>query len=260
VRPRVRAAITSYTIRAYRGTALVKTVTASGSARSVVVPGLANGSAHTFVVYVTNAAGSSPASARSAAVTPRAKPGAPVLGAVSAGNGSAVIRWSAPNDGGSAMRSYVFRVYRGATVVKTATLSATARSVTVTGLANGMTHTFTVTATNALGAGPASAIGTVTPRTVPGAARDVVAVAGDASATVHWPAPASDGGSPVTGYVVRAYQGTTHVQVVSVAGDPSSVVVTGLTNGVGYTFTVTASNAAGSGTASVRTAAVTPLA
>jgi hypothetical protein len=254
------AAITGYTIRAYRGTTLVKTVTASGAARSVVVPGLANGSAHTFVVYAANAAGSSPASARSVAVTPRAKPASPALGAVSPGNGSAVIRWSAPNDGGSVIRSYVVRVYRDGTVVKTATLAATARSVTVTGLANGVAYTFTVTAANALGAGPASATGTVTPRTVPGAARDVVAVAGDASATVQWAAPASDGGSPVTGYVVRAYQGTTQVQVVTVAGDASSALVTGLTNGVAYTFTVTAINAAGSGTASVRTAAVTPLA
>ena len=254
------ATITSYTIRAYKGTTLVKTVTASGAARAVVVPGLANGSAHTFVVYATNAAGSSPASARSVAVVPRAKPGAPALGAVTPGNGSAVIRWSSANDGGSAIRSYVVRVYRGTTVVKTATLAATARAVTVTGLANGVVHTFTVTATNALGAGPASATGTVTPRTVPGAARDVVAVAGDASATVQWTAPASDGGSPVTGFVVRAYQGTTQVQVVTVAGDASGAVVTGLTNGVAYTFAVTATNAAGSGPASARSAAVTPLA
>jgi hypothetical protein len=59
---------------------------------------------------------------------------------------------------------------------------------------------------------------------------------------------------------VRVYQGTTQVWAVTVAGDASGAVVTGLTNGVAYKLTVTATNAAGAGPASARSAAVTPLA
>jgi hypothetical protein len=258
------AAITGYTVRAYRGTALVTTVTAARTATSVTVPGLLNGHAHTFAVYATNAAGTSPLSARSGAVVPRAVPGAPVLGTVSPGNGSAVIRWAGPSsNGGSPVRNYVVRVYRDGTQVKSATLAATARAATVTGLANGVTHTVTVTATNALGAGPASATGTVVPRTVPGAPTGVVVTpgAGSGAVTVQWAAPASNGGSTITSYMVQAYRGATLVKSISyVLFTDTTLVFDGLTNGVAYTFTVSASNAAGSGPTSARTAPVTPLA
>ena len=62
-----------------------------------------------------------------------------------------------------------------------------ATSVTVSGLTNGTTYTFTVAATNAVGTGPASAASNaVTPTgpTVPGAPTGVSAVAGNGSATV----------------------------------------------------------------------------
>lgn len=43
--------------------------------------------------------------------------------------------------------------------------------------------------------------------TVPGAPTGVSAVAGNASATVSWSAPGSDGGSPITGYTVTSSPG-----------------------------------------------------
>ena len=71
------------------------------------------------------------------------------------------------------------------------------------------------------------------------------------SAKVSWTAPASDGGSAITGYTVTPYIGATAQTPVQVAGDRRRrTTVTGLTNGTAYTFKVTATNAVGTGPAS----------
>jgi hypothetical protein len=63
----------------------------------------------------------------------------------------------------------------------------------------------------------------------PGAPTGVTAVAGRRSAAVSWTAPADDGGAPITGYVVRAYQqGTTVVLAETLPGDATTVVFVGL--------------------------------
>ena len=86
-------------------------------------------------------------------------------------------------------------------------------SDTVTGLTNGTAYTFTVAAINSVGTGPASAASnSVTPtdprHTVPGAPTIGTATAGNASATVTWTAPASNGGSAITGYVITPSSGS----------------------------------------------------
>jgi hypothetical protein len=58
-------------IKVYQGTRGVKSVTASGSARSLLVKGLKNGASYSFTVAAQNSLGPGPASARSAAVTTR---------------------------------------------------------------------------------------------------------------------------------------------------------------------------------------------
>ena len=96
----------------------------------------------------------------------------------------------------------------------------------------------------------------------PGAPSDASATAGDASAVVTWTAPGSDGGSAITSYTVTPYAGSEAQEPVEVSGSPpeTSTPVSGLTNGTSYTFTVSATNANGTGPHSAPSSPVTPSA
>ena len=130
--------------------------------------------------------------------------------------------------------------------------------LTVTGLTDGSPYTFTVTATNGVGTGPASvAFDSGDPdaaATVPGAPTGVNATPGDGQATVSWTAPTSNGGSAITGYTVTSSPGGF---TATTAGATSAAVI-GLTDGTSYTFTVTATNTVGTGPASAPSTSVTP--
>ena len=84
---------------------------------------------------------------------------------------------------------------------------------------------------------------------------NVVATAGDAQATVRWSAPASDGGAPITGFLVLVLQSD---RVVKTGPDVTVATVNGLVNGKSYEFAVIAINAVGEGIASEPSAAVVP--
>lgn len=71
------------------------------------------------------------------------------------------------------------------------------------------------------------------------------ATAGNAQASVAFTAPSSNGGSTITGYTV-----TSSPSGITGTGSASPITVTGLTNGTAYTFTVTATNAVGTSSAS----------
>jgi len=88
----------------------------------------------------------------------------------------------------------------------------------------------------------------------PAAATNVSATAGNGQATVSFTAPSFTGGEPITGYTVTSNPGG-----LTATGTVSSITVTGLTNGTSYTFTVTATNSAGTGLASAPSNAVIPL-
>jgi hypothetical protein len=166
------------------------------------------------------------------------------------------VTWTAPTaSGGAAITGYrVTSSPGGRTCTTTSGLSCT-----VTGLEPGTSYTFTVEAENSYGFSLASdaSSSVTTPTTVPGAPTGVSATdAANGQSVVSWTAPADTGGTSITGYTVTSSGG----QTCSWTTGDLSCTVTGLTNGTSYAFTVTATNARGTGSASSASNSVTPVA
>ncbi|WP_163859571.1 fibronectin type III domain-containing protein [Paenibacillus elgii] len=140
----------------------------------------------------------------------------------------------------------------------------TVNTYTVTGLMNYMSYAFAVKAFNTKGASDFSdeviAIPAADPvSSVPSAPLKVIAEAGDGQAKVSFHAPENDGGSPILSYTVTGWVNGTATPITK-SGDSSPIIVTGLTNGTTYTFTVEATNKIGNSVPSAPSNPVTPKA
>ena len=100
----------------------------------------------------------------------------------------------------------------------------------------------------------------------PGPCSSIVATpTGPTSASVSFVPPTSDGGSAITGYIVTATstpsapaKRKTTAAIITVSGTSSPIVVTGLSLGINYIFTVLATNAVGPSPTISTTTTVTP--
>ncbi|MBZ5491825.1 MAG: fibronectin type III domain-containing protein [Acidobacteriia bacterium] len=196
-------------------------------------------------------------------------PSTPINVKATASDGQATVSWTELS-GGGAVTSYTVHnsfASNGITVpdvivAPPAGSTVPPTSALITGLINGVTYQFEVSAANDIGVSPFSLpSNSVTPHaiTVPGAPTAVTANAGNAQAGVSWTAPADDGGSPITSYTVTALVGGIATGTpVTVAAPATSAVVAGLTNGTTYTFIVHATNGIGSGPDSALSNGVTP--
>lgn len=240
--------ITRYTVTASPGGQ-----TCTTTSLSCVLTGLPRTASFTATIIATNAVGNSPSAGVGPLTTPGDLPGSVLNPTAVAGNAQATVSWSPPADnGGSPVTGYTVVSSPGGQSCST----SGALSCTVTSLTNGVTYTFKVTATTAFGTGPAGVSNAVTPSTVPSAPVAPLAVAGNGQATITWSLPTSNGGSPITGYLVTSSPGSLTCATTS----QLSCTVTGLTNGTPVVFTVSASNVNGSGPPSLASTAVTPVA
>ena len=207
------------------------------------------------VTFAAVLGGSALSASAALAVSPTA-PLAPVGLTAVPSNTVVTLNWTAPADGGSAILGY--NVYEATSpggenysMPANGNVLVNGTNAVVTGLTTGKTFYFTVTAVNGVGISPASNEAWAIPGgTAPGAPTAVTVSPGNASATVSWTPPLNQGGSPITGYKITAADSTQSGnggQTCSWTTGPLSCVVTGLTNGDTYTFTVTATNAVGNG-------------
>ena len=236
--------------RSYKVTASPGGANNTGTTSPIIVTGLANGTAYTFTVTASNDFGTSDPSSASNSVTPSTIPGAPTIGTATRGNAQVSVTFTAPaSNGGSAITSYTATSSPGGI-----TATGTSSPIVVTGLTNGTAYTFKVHATNVNGAGPqSSSSNSATPATVPGAPTIGIAYAGTGSATVNFTAPTSNGGAAITSYTVVSSPGG-----LTGTGTGSPIVVSGLSNGTSYTFTVRANNAVGNGAYSAASNSIVP--
>jgi hypothetical protein len=186
---------------------------------------------------------------------PIGKPSAPGNVAAAAGDGQVRLSWNKANDGGTKILKYIVEGNG-----QTFEVGANQRSLTVTGLVNGQSYTFTVKAVNAKGAGPVRKSNAVVPtRDVPDAPLNVKAAAKpDGTVDVSWD-PANAQGRKIVRYEVTAVEAGAGQLVGSPAANTLSVKTGVLDYGKQYAFTVVAINDLGAGSkASVASATVVP--
>lgn len=217
-------------VQGYTVTANPGGESATGTGSPVTVFGLTNGVSYTFTVSATNTLGVSAPSAASNAVTPKASqyilftnPGTQQFGSSPTLNATTSLGLTVSFASQSPEVCTITSAGRLTFVTAgTCTIQASQPGNDAVAAAASVAHSFAV----APRVPTAPVVGTVTP--------------GDRQVTVAFSPPLSNGGSAITHYTVTSRAGG-H----SATGTTSPIIVSGLTNGTVYQFSVTATNAAG---------------
>ncbi|MGA2835350.1 MAG: fibronectin type III domain-containing protein [Acidimicrobiales bacterium] len=228
---------------------------APGPTTTCTFAGLRNGTTFDVEVRATNGTTRSPYSTP-VTVDP-GTPDAPSGVQATIATGQSTVSFDAPDDNRFPITGYTVTATdatdpaNGGQVV-----TGSSSPITVTGLTDGDSYTFTVVATNKVGTGaPSAPTGAVVPVPVPGTPTDVTAVGGAGQATVSFTPPAGLAESFTATATDTSNAGDGGE---SATGSSSPITVTGLTGGDSYTFTVTADNGPVEGAPSVPSAPVVP--
>ena len=229
----------------------------SSSSMYVSVMGLTNGAMYTCSAYITSLDSDmvttlSSGTAGSNSFMPMmpmmmTPPSAPRHVGASPGDGQSTVHWTAPaTSGTSAVGAYVVTPYIGFAAQAPQTFNSTATTQVVTGLTNGTTYRFRVSAASMDGTGPMSGVSNKVVAGAPAAPTAVTLTkVGKSSIRVSFTAPAGNG-AKITSYNATCLSTNGGVGKTKI-GKASPIVVGGLTPGKAYFCTVVASNSRGSG-------------
>ncbi|MDE2282722.1 MAG: fibronectin type III domain-containing protein [Actinomycetales bacterium] len=229
---------------------------------------LTNGHTYYFLVIAEMKGGGTNTSTIVVA-TPVGAPPAPTHVTSQVRSSSALVTFATPSgDGGDPILAFQVTSTPGARHCSVATTPAqrvevprpgTVFSCVVRGLRNGLRYRFSVRARSRAGWSRPSALSTpAQPGRRPSAPSAVTAVPQDQSAIVSWH-PSFGGGAAITRYTVTSSPGGLTCVASGTTGPATTCTVTGLTNSIPYTFSVTATNAVGTSAPSSPSAPTTPL-
>jgi len=216
----------------------------------IIINDLVNGRLYSIRVRATNIKGAGFAS-QAVSVTPRKAPDAPHIAAVTPGDSSLSITFTAPNDNGSPITKYAYSINNGATYTELPPESVNSPIVR-SSLINGKNYTVKVKAYNEAGFGTPSTGYIVAPAGPAYAPSLTTLIPGNGSLTLAFNAPTNNGGSAVVGYQY------------SLNGDPfiasarlaNSITIPGLVNGRSYSVTLRAITSYGPGATSLALSAI----
>ncbi|MGO8673987.1 MAG: choice-of-anchor tandem repeat GloVer-containing protein [Capsulimonadaceae bacterium] len=198
-----------------------------------------------YKVAAVDSSGTSALSTEAAATPEPPIPPTPTGLVATAGNALVVLSWN----GASVWNNSVVDVYRstvsgdeGSNPIALTTLYVT--SYTDTGLTNGVTYYYTVSASNAGGTSAQSSEESATPvLPIPPTPTGLAATAGNAQVSLSWNATSLSNTIDIYRSTASGAEGST--PVCSIPSTNTSYTNVGLTNGVKYYFTIAQSNASG---------------
>ncbi|MDQ3259012.1 MAG: fibronectin type III domain-containing protein, partial [Acidobacteriota bacterium] len=256
--PRNASVTLSWAASAGATTYNVKRSSASGGPHATIATGvtttsysntgLANGTTYYYVVSAVNANGESDNSAEASA-TPLAPPAAPTGLTATAGNAQVSLTWTASAGATS------YNVKRATTAggpYASIVTGVTTTGYTNTGLVNGTTYYYVVSAVNANGESANSSEASAT--TAPAVPTGLTAAAGNAQVRLSWNASAG-----ATGYkIFRATSPGSYSSPLVSSITTTSYTDSTAVNGTTYYYVVRAANAAGD-SASSNEVSATPI-
>jgi titin len=214
------------------------------------------GTFYYFKVAAKNSAGMGPFTPE-VRIKPVGLPSSPRSFSVTPGDGRVDLSWALPSSTGG-MMLLGFKVYRGTNpgnVAFLATKIITELSHSDTGVTNGISYLYYVTAYTELGESIPSIILDATPFGIPGKPANLTAIVGNGEVVLSWEAPISDGGRAINGYKIYYGEDGGDISFLVKIGNTTSFRHTGLVNGHLYVYDVRAVNEAGDGPVSERTSA-----
>jgi titin len=250
------------------------------------IDGLLNGVSHTFRIRAVNPGGLAGPELESLSARPGVAPPAPLGLTATPGDQQITLSWTSQGSGGLPITRW--QICGGVTPplgtlldcnadgdwadIRNSNFLTTSHTIktllgTHTPLTNGTSYTFQIRARNPIIGGAPAQTYSATPGKPPNAPSRMQVDPGNNRVTITADAPSQTNGSPVVGYQVRKRRGDGPYEAWEALGTtatplqtPSAqtgTTVTGLFNGIAYTFQVRAVNAFGPGP-EITSEAVTP--